>query len=208
MRKPVFVNEIQWDKKLKIHTVGRDASHADDYHHPYEPTPYTVLQRLAESGYIDRENIVVDYGCGKGRVGFYLNREIGCRIIGLEYDEKIYRQAAENLECFGKKQGVEFLCMSAEDYEIRDADCYYFFNPFPVEIFRAVMKRIMKSYYESPRVMRLFFYYPSDEYISCLMTGDSQGYWDEVNFLDEIDCGDLFAGKDERERIMIFEIGS
>ena len=38
-----------WDKKLNIHTAGRDDSHADAYHHPYEPTPYEVLERLAEN---------------------------------------------------------------------------------------------------------------------------------------------------------------
>ena len=26
-------------------------------------------------------------------------------------------------------------------------------------------------------------------------------------FSDEIDCGDLFAGKDSRERIVVFEMG-
>ncbi len=35
----------------------------------------------------------------------------------------------------------------------------------------------------------LFFYYPSDEYISYLMTVD------ELVFSDEIDCRDLFPGK-------------
>ena len=60
------MNEIEWDKKLKIHTIGRDDFGADEYHFPYEPTPYSVLTRLAESGYIDSRNILVDYGCGKG----------------------------------------------------------------------------------------------------------------------------------------------
>ena len=38
------------------------------------------------------------------------------------------------------------------------------------------------------------------EYISYLMTVD------ELEFYDEIDCGDLFGDNDERERIMIFEM--
>jgi hypothetical protein len=58
----------------------------------------------------------------------------------------------------------------------------------------------MESYYEEPREMFLFFYYPSDEYISYLMTVD------ELAFLDEIDCKDLFDGENPRERIMIFEV--
>lgn len=45
-------NEIRWDKLLKIRTTGRDDSKADQYRYPYEPTPYSVLERLANSGLI------------------------------------------------------------------------------------------------------------------------------------------------------------
>lgn len=46
----------------------------------------------------------------------------------------------------------------------------------------------------------MFFYYPSDAYISYLMTVP------ELEFLDEIDCMDLFPGGDSRERVVIFTI--
>jgi len=54
--------------------------------------------------------------------------------------------------------------------------------------------------YESPRELLLFFYYPSAEYISYLMTVD------ELEFMDEIDCNDLFEEDNNRERIVIFKI--
>ena len=75
---------------------------------------------------------------------------------------------------------------------------FYFFNPFSVEILRKVMARILESYYENPREMFLFFYYPDDAYIAYLMTVD------ELEFYDEIECDDLFGTADPRERIMIF----
>lgn len=197
-------NDLQWDRKLNIHTTGRDDSGADDYHHPYEPTPYAVLERLAESSYIEQDNVVVDYGCGKGRVGFFLHHVLGCGTIGLEYDEKIYEQALRNQEQSGVKEEVTFLCKNAAEYRVDEADCFYFFNPFSVEILRSVMARILDSYYENPRTMRLFFYYPDDEYVAYLMAG--AGVAEELFFVDEIDCRDLFKGKDSRERILIFEI--
>lgn len=76
----------------------------------------------------------------------------------------------------------------------------YFFNPFSVEILRKVMARILESYYAEPRRIQLFFYYPSDEYISYLMTVE------ELMFIDEIVCMDLFPGEDPREKIAIFEL--
>lgn len=194
------MTEAQWDKKLKIQTMGRLDAHADEYHYPYEPTPYSVLERLAESGYLQAENILVDYGCGKGRVGFFLHHAVGCRAIGLEYNPEIFQQAEENRKSYGKV-GVTFLCENAEMFSVKDADCFYFFNPFSVEILKSVMGRILESYYAAPRRMRLFFYYPNDEYLVYLMTGYALG------FVEEIDCRDLFPGKDERERILVFEIG-
>lgn len=194
------MKEKDWDKKLNINTIGRDDSKEDEYHYPYEPTPYSVLERLVESGYLDSENVVVDYGCGKGRVGIFLNRQVGCKVVGIDFDERMISEAIENVRRSGAGEQIEFQCESAENYEIEDADAFYFFNPFSVEILQSVIGKIKRSYYEDAREMKLFFYYPSDEYISYLMTVP------ELCFLDEIDCSDMFEGQNDRERIMIFEM--
>ena len=188
------------DKKLRIQTSGRDDYKADDYHHPYEPTPYEVLDRLIESGYLTKGNVVVDYGCGKGRVGFYLSAKLGCRTIGVEYDERMYETALKNQQSFVGRGKTEFICTQAENYVVEDADCFFFFNPFTVEILRSVLGRILDSYYDNPRQMTLFFYYPHEDYVAFLMT------MDELMFVDEIDCEDLFEGKNSRERILVFEV--
>ena len=190
--------EQNWDNLLQIHTAGRDDLKADQYHHPYEPTPYCVLERLAESGLIGPEDTVLDYGCGKGRVDFFLSHQVKARTIGIEYDERIYADALENQST--AKAKAEFVLANAEHYEVPgDVTCCYFFNPFSVEILHKVMARIVESWYDCPREIMLFFYYPADEYISCLMTVE------ELEFYDEIECDDLFAG-DARERIMIFTL--
>ena len=196
------INENKWDKLLRIRTSGRDDSRSDQYRYPYEPTPYSVLERLAFSGYIGKKNTLVDYGCGKGRVDFFLSYQTRCRSIGIEYDERIFVTAAENQKTAVSAGRVEFVLQNAETYAVPEtADRFYFFNPFSVEILRSVLERIKESYYEHPREMLLFFYYPSDEYVSHLMT------MDELTFLDEINCRDLFDGENSRERILVFQIG-
>lgn len=40
------LQEVRWDRLLRIKTAGRDDSSADQYRYPYEPTPYSVLERL------------------------------------------------------------------------------------------------------------------------------------------------------------------
>ena len=194
-------HENDWDELLQINTIGRDDLNADEYRHPYEPTPYNVLERLAGSGLIGEDDVVLDYGCGKGRVGVFLSHQTKAKTIGIEYDDQIYRSALENQKTVVAGAKSEFVMARAEAYEVPvDINRCYFFNPFSVEILHKVMARIIESYYENPRELFLFFYYPSDEYISYLMTID------ELEFYDEIECDDLFAGKDPRERILIFSL--
>lgn len=193
--------EETMDQKLNIRTVGRDDSSEDDNHHAYEPTPYTVLERLVESGYLTVDTHLLDYGCGKGRVGFYLAWKTGCHSVGIEYNPEFYQAAIQNRETFPYKEKTEFVLQDAERYPVAsdDTDCY-FFNPFSVKILKAVIGRIKESWYEKPRQIRLFFYYPDAEYMGYLMTEAA------LEFVDEIDCGDLFVGDDQRECIMIFEM--
>ena len=189
-----------WDKLLQIKTTGRDESNADEYHHPYEPTDYCVLERLVKSGFFGQGDVVLDYGCGKGRVGFFLSYRTNAQVIGIEYDKRIYADALENRKSTISRRKPEFLLTRAEEYAVpADVNRCYFFNPFSVEILHKVIARICESWYENPREIFLFFYYPADAYISYLMTVD------ELEFYDEIACDDLFTG-DARERILIFQL--
>ena len=194
--------EQRWDKLLHIRTSGRDDSHSDQHRYPYEPTPYTVLERLADSGYIRKNNLLLDYGCGKGRVDFFLSWQTRCQSVGIEYDERIYENAQKNKETAVSSGRVSFEKVDATEFVVPDqADRMYFFNPFSVEILQHVIARILESYYRNMRSIQLFFYYPSDDYIACLMNVE------ELQFADEIDCKDLFPGENQRERIVIFELG-
>lgn len=193
-------NEKAWDKLLKIKTTGRDDSRSDQYRYPYEATPYLVLERLANSGLIRKNDVILDYGCGKGRVDFFLSYQTKAKSIGIEYDERIYASAIENQKTAISANRVCFLIQNAEDYEVPpEVNRCYFFNPFSVEILRKVMARVIESYYLNPRKILFFFYYPSEEYISYLMTIEG------LEFMDEIDCRDLFDEDNQRERIMIFQ---
>ena len=70
--------EKNWEKRLNIRTTGRDGFKADEKHHAYEPTPYACLERLLDSGLIGSENVLLDYGSGKGRVPLFFADQAGC----------------------------------------------------------------------------------------------------------------------------------
>lgn len=195
------MTEMEWERLLKIRTSGRDGTCSGQYYYAYEPTPYSVLERLADTGYISKKNTLLDYGCGKGRVSFFMSWQTRCRSIGIEYDERMCKCFAKNLKKAVSGTRVILHQTYAQKYVVPpSANRCYFFNPFSLEIFSEVLERIRESWYENPRRILLFFYYPSDEYTAKLMTSD------DMMFVDEVDCRDLFARNDSRERILIFEM--
>ena len=192
------LTEEQWERKLKIRTGGDSNHTADGENFPYEPTPYSVLWRLARSGRLARHNKLVDYGCGKGRASIFLSGLTRCRVVGIDYNEDLVRAAQENL-ARSRIKGITFLHMAAETYEVTDEDSFFFFNPFSEAVLKRVIDQILWSWYEDPRHMQLLFYYPNEEDVALLMGTQ------ELMFADEIDCSDLFEGDRKRERILIFE---
>ena len=107
--------EKAWDKRLQIHTTGRDDTASDEYCYPYEPTPYCVLERLAKSGLIRRKDVILDYGCGKGRVDFFLSHQKKAKTIagksensGKQVQNGICFDQSRNLCCADRSQPVLF----------------------------------------------------------------------------------------------------
>ena len=199
------MSEQWWEKKLNIKTSGKSDRFIEEACNPYEPTDYRILEALADSGYIGRDSHVLDYGCGLGRAAIFLSARTGCRATGIEFDEELCKAAVENLEAAripeAYKEGIRFVCTDARNYHVRDEDCFYFFNPFAEEVLRAVLGQIRRSFFEDPRQIYLFFYYPYDAEVAALMTTDG------LQFVDEIDCTELYESYDRRERILVFEMG-
>lgn len=191
------MTEREWDRRLRIRTIGREDEPNANYA-SYEPTPYPVLERLARSGYVRRKQRLLDYGCGKGRVAFYMASEVGCRVTGIDQSRKLIELAVQNRKACRAGDRTKFMCCLAEQYEIADENAFFFFNPFSLKVFEAVLRHIKASWYAEPRELMLFFYYPSDEYMQCL--ADTP----EVRQLDIIDCRELFDADNPRECIAVF----
>lgn len=196
-----MTEENEWDNILHIRTTGRDDSIADLTRYPYEPTDYCVLERLAGSGYFSKKNTLLDYGCGKGRVDFFLAYQTKCRAIGIEYNERLYGRALQNKSQAPAGGRVSLELVDATEYAVPAAvDRVFFFNPFSVDILRRVMDHLQASYQQAPRELLLFFYYPSVFYRQYLAAES------RLSFLAAIPCGDLFQGSDGREEVLVYQI--
>lgn len=191
--------EQEYDKILNIKTSGRDDSLSDLTNFPYEATPYLVLERLLEYNYISKKDLLIDFGCGKGRVDFFFSSNTKCKSIGIEFSKILYDRAIKNKESSNLNR-VEFININAKDYQIpSDASRFYFFNPFSIDVLKIVLKRINESYKKTKREILLFFYYPSKQYIELL--NEEKGYI----LKDKISTMDLFLLNDIRENILVYE---
>lgn len=191
------------EKRLNISTLPSAFEKDDKNHSRYEPTAYSVLERLAESGLIDKNDTLIDYGCGKGRVSFYLHYALGIRTIGIEYNERLYNAAQANLAAYTLRNDPSapvFILENAENHIVKDETCFFFFNPFSEKILKSVLNRIFDSYYENPRRLRFFFYYPTDSYLALLMTEM------RLKSLCDIDTSDLFETRSDSEKIAVFAL--
>lgn len=196
-----MTSEQEWEQVLQIKTTGRDDSCSDAEHHPYEPTDYCVLERLANSGYITKQNTLIDYGSGKGRVSIFMANQTRCHSIGIEYDERLYERAIVNGESPAAKNRVSFVLGDAVTYALPDnADRCFFFNPFALHTIKRVLGNIFDSLYHHPREILLFFYYVNEEVENFLNN--------HVRLEAEkpIQCGDLFQETDEKERILVYRV--
>ena len=129
------MTEREWDKRLHIKTIGREDETNANYS-PYEPTPYTVLQRLADSGHLRRRQLLLDYGCGKGRVALFMASVVGCRATGIDHAQKLIDMALENRRTARLGDRVTFIRALAEQYVPRDESVLFFFNDVSVPVIR------------------------------------------------------------------------
>ncbi|MCM3669723.1 class I SAM-dependent methyltransferase [Mesobacillus maritimus] len=166
------MKEYYYEKLLNIKTQeGKKGIHKSIHYHPYEPTPYSALEELFEQYKVTKDDRIVDFGSGKGRLNFFIHHLFGAHVTGIEMNEFFYRDSLANLERYlvkhkNSKNKIQFFHCLAEDYPIHPEDNrFYFFNPFSIHIFKKILSNIMLSMEQHPREVELVFYYPAEDYI-------------------------------------------
>lgn len=167
----VPLGERKYDLALNIRTVGlREWRDSNKHYNRYEATPYKALEKLFSKYKLSEADQVVDFGSGRGRVAFYIHNRFQIPVIGVEANEQTLDEAFQNKYSYRRTAShipapIRFEFGLAEQYEVQPThNCFYFFNPFSVHIFKRVVRNIISSFEKNPRIIDLILYYPIAEY--------------------------------------------
>jgi len=163
--------ERKLDRTLQIRTVGlREWGREAVAYNRYEATPYKALDKLFQVYRFEKNDRLVDFGCGRGRVTFYIHNHFKIPVIGVEAHDKTFEEALKNKQTYRKnrqhiKAPIVLEYALAEQYQVSEEDNkFYFFNPFSLKIFKRVIGNILKSIKKNQRTIELILYYPLPEF--------------------------------------------
>ena len=200
------MKEYYFDKLLNVTTTGYQEGFNQSFHyHRYEPTPYSALEILFNQYGCKSSDRVVDFGCGKGRLNFYIHYFFQATVVGIEMNDTFYQEAIENRSRYLQKTkyrngNLLFQCCLAEEYPIHPLDNkFYFFNPFSIQIFMKVINNILRSVEKDERDIDLILYYVSEDYIYYLENDTS------FELKQEVILPDLYE-QNSNERFLIYRL--
>ncbi|MBU1405641.1 MAG: class I SAM-dependent methyltransferase [Proteobacteria bacterium] len=131
----------------------------------YQPTMALSFNRLLDRVPLPPDSVLVDFGCGKGRVLLLaVLRGIG-KAVGIEFSPELCAIARNNIkiveQATGSRLDITVVEGDVTQYEIEDdQNVFFLFNPFDDVVLEAVVKNIQKSLQRKPREIVVIYYNP------------------------------------------------
>lgn len=88
---------------------------------PFVPTPEKVVAEMLKIADVGRDDLLIDLGCGDGRIVIAAAKEKGCRGVGIDIDPERIEESRENAKAAGVEDRVEFLLMDLFEADISKA---------------------------------------------------------------------------------------
>jgi SAM-dependent methyltransferase len=131
----------------------------------YDGSPVRPLRRVLEGLELTREDVFVDFGCGKGRALLVASSFPFRRVVGVEFASELCRTARANAAIYARRnKGAAPIEIVEEDVVTfcvqPEHTVFYFFNPFDECILQSVLQGIVGSWRQRPRRMFAIYYHP------------------------------------------------
>ena len=121
-------------------------------------TAYSIMPLLFKDT-ISKEDILVDVGCGKGRIiNWWLDNSYGVNgIYGIELDSEVANKTQTRLN---KYENVTILNINILDYLEGniDANVFFLFNPFDNNVMTAFLNKIKEIVNKRNKPIRILYY--------------------------------------------------
>jgi precorrin-6B methylase 2 len=88
---------------------------------PWVPTPQPVVDRMLELAAVTAKDVLIDVGCGDGRIVITAARRFGTRGIGIDIDKAMIAESERNAKAAGIERQVKFIAMDATKADISEA---------------------------------------------------------------------------------------
>lgn len=161
------------------HVGAKDTANSD----------YRALDRIFTDR-IGPDDVLVDVGCGKGRViNWWLSKGLGNPIIGIEIDPEIAAATRTRLRRYPNvsiSTGNVLDCLPAE------GTLFYLYNPFHAEVVDALARRLADERRTSGRPLRIIYnnckylspFHDSDDWSVDLLDASITDPYDRVAVID------------------------
>ncbi|WP_244928448.1 class I SAM-dependent methyltransferase [Nocardioides sp. W7] len=136
------LRNLGYDTLLRVETKGIVQTNIPDGCHAAS-ADYAIVSAVLDDLDLRPDDVLVDIGCGKGRVICLAARRRLARVIGIDLSPEIVAVAAENvLRLRGARSPVDVVVADAVTYDYSDVTCAYLFNPFEHFVLDRVLAKI------------------------------------------------------------------
>ncbi len=124
----------------------------------FASTGYQELGRLADYLKLAANDVFIDFGCGKGRVVFFIANNKLKKVIGVEIKKELVEIALQNKALLNPITPVEIIHEDAAKVDVHEGTVFFFYNPFGLMTFSKVLSNIKESFKSHPRNIRIIYY--------------------------------------------------
>jgi predicted RNA methylase len=149
--------DFLWERKLNIRTTGGAPSPHPDARH-YGCLAYDTYFRIFDRLQLNANDVVVDLGCGKGRVVCVAATYPVKEVVGVEIDPDLHKLGEVNGSIMrGRRAPLRFVCQSATEFNYDSATTVVLISPFGEQTMDKTLDRIEQSLEANPREFKIAY---------------------------------------------------
>lgn len=93
----------------------------------YGETPFSTYQKIVEECGIDKNDVWVELGAGRGKGCFWLKYFVGCRVVGVEW-VPLFVWIANGMKSLFRMKGIRFEKRDLVEIDLKEASFVYLYG--------------------------------------------------------------------------------